>query len=532
MQLLHNPVFLLIFIVILGEALGRVRIGTFSFGSSAIIFVALLFGHFGYILPGTFQSLGLALFIYAIGLQAGPGFISSFRSYGLHLTLCALALVFTGFAAALLCSWSFGFDAGTAAGLFAGAMTSTPGLAVAVESAGGGNAPAAYGLTYTVGVVGVILFLKLLPRLLKVDIAGEEQALAEELARNYPPVTFHHIEVTNPNLFDKRVDQIFLKEVAPVTITRLLRAGAAEPILVSGDTVMREGDHLRIAGREQDLEKAELYMGRRIAAEIEFNRVFAKKSIVVSKQEAVGQTLAAMNFREVYNVQVSRITRNGIDLPAEPNYHLHLGDVLHVVGDERSLFNVTRLLGNDIKATYSINILSIFIGLLLGFLLGQLPLALPFAGRFTLGTTGGVLIAGLVLSRLYSTGPFIWEIPSTGNNFIRDLGLMLFLATVGTAAGATIIETLATQGLTLLLAGALVTMIPLILCALLGARILRIPFLRLLGVLAGGMTSTPGLAATSSLSDTPYAAGAYATVYPVALIGMIVFAKGIVLILG
>ena len=161
MELINNPIFLLLVIVILGEMLGHVRVKSFSLGSSAIIFVALTFGHFGYSLPEEFQILGLVLFIYSVGLQAGPGFLSSFKSHGLHLALGAMSVVFLGFLMTLVCSWIFSFDLGIAAGLFAGALTSTPGLAVAVEAAEQSQAPAAYGLTYCFGVVGVIVFINL-----------------------------------------------------------------------------------------------------------------------------------------------------------------------------------------------------------------------------------------------------------------------------------------------------------------------------------------------------------------------------------
>lgn len=532
MELLHTPLFLLLLIILLGEALGRLRIGSFSFGSSGIIFVALLFGHLGYTLPEEFQTLGLVLFIYSVGLQAGPGFVSSFKSHGLALTLGALTMIGTGAAAALVCSLAFGYGAGTGTGLFAGALTSTPGLAAAVEATGSAAAPAAYGVTYAFGVVGVIVFIRLLPRLLRVDLKKEEAEMDREMAESHPPVTFGHYEVTNPNLFNRRLSDIYLKNIAPVTITRLLRRGASEPVLAFGDTVLQEGDRLRIVGREEDLKKVELYIGRPIVEGIAFNRVLARKSIVVSKPDFAGQTLGTLNVAENFNVQVGRITRNGIDLPATAHLRLHLGDVLHAVGDERSLRNVTRLLGNDLKATYDVNILAIFVGLFLGFLLGKVPFHFPVAGKVTLGTTGGVLLSGLFLGRLYKTGPFIWEVPASTNSFLREMGLAFFLAAVGTSAGAVILDTLARQGLSLLLAGVVVTLSPLLAVLLLCRLALRLRFLRMLGVMAGGMTSTPGLAVAASLSAAPYAAAAYATVYPVALIAKILAIKLLAAALG
>lgn len=531
MALLHNPIFLLLLIIVLGELLGMVRLWGLSLGPSAIIFIALAFGHFGLTLPEGVQTIGLAMFIYAVGLQAGPGFLSSFRRHGLTMALAVLTMAVVGTAATYACCRLFGFDAGIGAGLLSGAMTSTPSLAAAVEVVGYGQAPAAYGVTYGFGVIGVALCIRLLPRLLRIQLRTEEHRLGEELVQVNPPITYRHLEVSNPNLFGRRVVDICLKNIAPVTITRLLRAGASEPVLVGADTELLEGDRLRVVGRAADLEKVQLLIGPPVAGEIAFDRVLAKKSIVVSKREFAGTTLGYFNFRENFNVQVARITRNGIDLPADANTRLHLGDVLHAVGDERSLRNIARILGNDLQSTYDISLLPILLGLLFGILLGQISVPLPLVGPFTLGTTGGALLAGLLLGARYQTGPLIWDVPSAGNRLIRDLGLALFLAAVGTSAGISFVATLQTHGLPLLLSGVVVTLLPVAVGAALGLWLLRIPFLRLLGVLVGGMTSASGLGAASALSSTPYAPAAYATVYPVALIGKIVAVKVLILLL-
>jgi putative transport protein len=529
--LLHNQIFLLLLIIVLGEMLGKVRVWGLSLGPSAIIFVALAFGHFGVTLPAGIQVIGLAMFIYAVGLQAGPGFVSSFRSHGLAMALTVIAMAVTGTLVTFACCKLFGFDAGTGAGLLSGAMTSTPSLAAAVEIVGHERAPAAYGVTYGFGVIGVALFIKLLPRLLRINLETEEKKLGDELSSVNPPITFRHVEVTNPNLFGKRVDAIFLKQIAAVTITRLLRRGADEPVLVGADTVLQEGDRLRVVGRNVDLDKLELFIGRPVTGEIAFDRILTKKSIVVSKRRFVGTTIGYFNFRETFNVQIARITRSGIDLVPDANTRLHLGDVLHFVGDERALRNIARMLGNDVKATYDISLLPILVGLLFGFLLGGLTLPLPLVGPLNLGTTGGTLLAGLLLGALYQTGPLIWDVPLAGNRLIRDLGLALFMAAVGTSAGTTFLPTLQERGMTLLFSGVLVTLLPVAVGAALGLWLLRVRFLRLLGVLVGGMTSASGLAAAGTLSASTYAQAAYATVYPVALIGKILAVKALLLLL-
>jgi putative transport protein len=471
------------------------------------------------------------MFIYAVGLQAGPGFISSFRSHGLAMALTVIAMAVTGTLVTFACCKFFGFDAGTGAGLLSGAMTSTPSLAAAVEIVGHERAPAAYGVTYGFGVIGVALFIKLLPRLLRINLKNEEHQLNAELSDINPPISYRHVAVTNPNLFGKRVDAIFLKQIAAVTITRLLRAGADEPILVGADTILLEGDHLRVVGRKIDLDKIELLIGQPVSGEIAFDRILTKKSIVVSKRRFVGVTLGYFNFRETFNVQIARITRSGIDLVPDVNTRLHLGDVLHTVGDERALRNISKMLGNDLKSTYDISLLPILVGLLLGFLLGRISIPLPLVGPLTLGTTGGTLLAGLLLGAAYQTGPLIWDVPQAGNRLIRDLGLALFMAAVGTSAGSSFLPTLQERGLTLLLSGVLVTLLPVMVGAGLGLWLLRVRFLRLLGVLVGGMTSASGLAAAATLTPTTYAPAAYATVYPVALIGKILAVKALLLIL-
>ena len=531
MTLLHNQIFLLLLIIILGEVIGKVRLWNLSLGPSAIIFVALAFGHFGVTLPSGVQTVGLAMFIYSVGLQAGPGFSSSFRSHGLMMALTVMVMAVTGTLVTLACCHLFGFDAGIGAGLLSGAMTSTPSLAAAVEVVGHGRAPAAYGVTYGFGVVGVAVAIKLLPKVMHINLKDEEKQLAGELALINPPITFCHLEVNNPNLFGKRVDQLFLKEIAPVTLTRLLRQGADEPVLVSADTMLQAGDRLRVVGRPGDLEKVTLLIGSQVAGEIAFDRMLTKKSIVFSKRRFVGTTLGFFNFRETFNVQVARITRSGIDLVPDTNIRLHLGDVLHVVGDEKALRNISRMLGNDLKATYEISLLPILVGLLFGLLLGRITVPLPLLGPFTLGTTGGTLLAGLLLGARYQTGPLIWDVPAAGNRLIRDLGLALFMASVGTSAGASFLATIHEHGLALIFSGVLVTLLPLALGAALGLWLFRVRFLRLLGVLVGGMTSASGLAAAENLTKTTYAPAAYATVYPVALLSKILAVKILLVLL-
>lgn len=531
MNLLSNSVSLFLIIVVLGYLIGKIRLRNFSLGSSSVLFAAIVFGHLGYTLPFDFRMLGLVLFIYAIGLQAGPGFVSSLRQNGLALSTGALIIVAIAILMALICSRLFNFNQAITAGLFAGAMTSTPGLAVASETISDGAVTAAYGLTYVFGVMAVIVFFNLLPKISRINVETEEQELEKELKARYQPILYRHLKITNANLFGKQVKNIFLEQMSGVTITRLLRKTGNRPILANGETVLKKGDRIRLVGLSDDLDKAQLYLGRESEQEIEFESSLSHRRIIVTNSAIVGKTLGSINLRAVYDVQVDRITRNGFDIPAKSGVRLNMGDVFHVVGWEESVKNVQKLLGNNIESLYTANMISILTGILAGIGVGMIPIPIPGMGSFTLGITGGVLIAGLLFGHIKKTGPMVWYVPSTTNAFIRELGLLLFLAVVGTSAGASIVSTISAFGWPLIFSGLLVTILPLAGSYFLCRRALKIKFLRILGVLAGGTTSTPGLAASTAISKTQYAATAYATVYPMAMIGMILATKILIWIL-
>lgn len=529
MTLLQNPLFLLLAVILSGYLLGRIRLWTFSLDTSGIVFSGLLFGLAGFTLPGVFQSLGLILFIYSVGQQAGPGFLHSMRREGLSLSLAALGMIAAALLTALGSQVWLGFSKEITAGLFAGALTSTPGLAVAVELARDSTAPAAYGVAYTFGVIGVVLAVKLLPRILRTNIRHEEEKLEQELSRLHPLMEFTHLRVTNPNLCSAPLSEVLPLLTDEVAITRLLRSGVHAPELVRADTVLGMGDTVRAVGTREALRRTAVIIGPEVEADMTFSSVLSKKEILLSRPEVAGKTLHSLNLEHVYGVQISRITRNGFDCPARGHTRLRQGDILHVVGQAQALENVKEFLGDDAVALFATNSAMLLAGLLCGLLLGAMPLYLPGLGIFTLGATGGVLMAGLFFGAVRQIGPVITELPSTTNSLLRDLGLSLFLATVGTAAGGSLGPTLSQYGLPLFLTGAGITLVPIaagtILC-----HVLKIPFLRMLGVLTGGMTSTPGLGAAASLSPTAYAATAYATVYPVALVGMIVSTKIIMLL--
>lgn len=531
MDLLSNPVFLLLAVILSGYLLGRIKLRGFSLGASGVVFSGLAFGLAGVSLPPVIQSLGLILFIYSVGQQAGPGFFHSMRHGGLALSFGVLGMIATGLAVTLGLGEWFGFSRDIKAGLFAGALTSTPSLAVAVEMAHESQAPAAYGVAYLFGVIGVVMIVKLMPGMLRVNIRQEEERLEQELIKLHPQVNFTHLTVNNPNICSGPLSHVLPERMAGVTITRILRKGERSPQLATAESVLSMDDLVRVVGTDDMLHQAEIIIGPRVETDLAFNSELIKKEILLSRKEVAGKTLRALNLGHVYGVQVSRITRNGLDCPAGANVRLNQGDILHVVGHPEALDNVRTLLGDDVRALFVVNAAVILFGLLCGMLLGTIPLYLPGLGTFSFGPTGGVLLAGLGFGAMRTIGPMVTELPATTAVMLRDLGLGLFLAVVGTKAGTTLLPTMAQYGASLFLAGTIITLVTALAGIPICAVILRIPFLRMTGVVAGGMTSTTGLDAASSLSPTTYAATAYATVYPAALIGKIMATK-IIMLLG
>lgn len=520
-----GPLFLLCVVIILGVVLGSVKVKGFSLESSAIIFVGMLVGHLGGVIPPLMQTMGLMLFIYSIGLQAGPGFISSFRSNGLKLSLGALVIVAIGFFATLVGALLFDYPGGIAAGVFAGSLTSSPGLAVAVEVSGPDQAPAAYGVTYVFGVIGVILFVKLTPLLLGKNIEQEESFLRETLEVSHSPMEVFHLRITNPNIQGMKVAQLNLRALAPVSITRLQRQNGEDSELVNAATELMQGDLLRVVATREDLDKVLYTIGEISEDVIPFSRALSNRRILVSKKELTGRTIGSLNLRMLHNVTISRFIRNGVEFPPTSTVKVQMGDRLTLVGSARALDKVEKTLGNDVESTYKTDAIVIVVGLALGFLIGSIPFNIPALASFSLGLAGGTLASGLILGALYNTGPLVWVIPVPSNEFIRNIGLYMFLSVVGVSAGSTIVATIEQQGVELLAFGVCVTILTLLLGCFICSRLLKIPFLQMLGVMTGGMTSTPGLAAGTPLSNTQFMAAAYATVYPVAMIAMIIFSK-------
>lgn len=515
-SLLHSGYFVLFCIVTLGILAGHIQVYGISLDVSAVIFVALIFGHYGFTVPADFQQIGLLLFIFTIGIAAGPGFFSSFQKRGFPLILTTAIVVVTGAAVTVLLAWLFRIDFKLASGLFTGALTSTPGLAAAIEAARSPLASIGYGIAYPFGVVGVILFVRLMPRLLHVDLQAAAREYAAAAFGANPEIINRNYMVENRNINGKAIGELGVRAMTEATISRVMHGDKA--VTPTPQTRLSLGDLVKAVGSESALARVELLIGPQTDREIPLAKGYDVQWILVTNKAVVNRSLASLNLLANYNATITRIRRSSIDIAPMPGSVLRFGDKLMVACDSENMHAVVKLLGNDDKRLSETDFLPIALGIVAGVLLGKVPIPLPGGVTFSLGLTGGVLAAALLLSRIGKTGPIIWSLSGTANQVLRQLGLLFFLASVGTEAGAHIAETFSSYGVGVFFIGGAITLLPMIAGIAVGYGLFRTNILTLLGALTGAMTSTPGLAALDPMTECNAPAEAYATVYPVALV--------------
>ena len=518
-DLLNSSYFALFLIVALGFMLGRIKIKGLSLDVSAVIFIALLFGHFGVVIPKELGNFGLVLFIFTIGIQAGPGFFDSFRSKGKTLILITLLIVGSAALTAVGLKYAFGIDTPSIVGLVAGALTSTPGLAVAIDSTQSPLASIAYGIAYPFGVIGVILFVKLLPRILHVDLAQEARKLEKERRGEYPELSTCIFRVTNPVIFGRSLAQINVRAMTGAVISRLKHDGQIS--IPTAQTVLHEGDYLQAVGSEEALNQLATLVGVREEGELPLQDTHEIVSLLLTNKDMINKQLGDLNLMRTFSCTVTRVRRSGIDLSPSPELALKFGDKLMVVGEKEGLKSLGRLLGNNAKKLSDTDFFPIAMGIVLGVLFGQLNISFPGGLSFSPGLTGGILIVALVLSAIGKTGPILWTMSGPANQLLRQLGLLLFLAEVGTSAGKTLVATFQESGWLMFGVGAAITLVPMLVAVIVGRLCFKISMLDLLGTITGGMTSTPGLAAADSMTDSNIPGVAYATVYPIAMVFLI-----------
>lgn len=536
-------------VIAAGVYLGKIKFGGIALGVTFVLFAGIAAGHFNFTAPPailTFvQDFGLILFVFMIGLQVGPGFFESFREGGVKLNALACSIILLNILVMFACYYIF-FDTSNPnnlpmlVGTLYGAVTNTPGLGAANEalnSVFAENPPAianGYACAYPLGVVGIIGATILIRFICKVKLHKEEEDLeSHEKANTAAKPCLMHLAVENSYLAGHTILEIhdFMKR--DFVFSRLMRNG--ELIVPKSSTVLEHGDKVFCVCAEADAEAIIAFVGPKIDVpefkEQEKTKQMVSKRILVTKSAINGKTLAKMHFSSVYGVNVTRVTRQGMDIFASSNLALQVGDRIMVVGDATSVNRVASMMGNAIKRLDTPNIATIFIGIMLGILFGSIPFAVPsIPVPLKLGIAGGPLIIAILIGRFGYKFHLVTYTTTSANLMLREVGLVLFLSSVGIKAGANFVNTVvAGDGLLYVLCGFIITVIPILIIGTIARLRYKFNYFTIMGMIAGSYTDPPALAYANSVCSKEAPAVGYSTVYPLTMFLRIFTAQIIIL---
>ena len=531
-------------VIAAGVFLGKLKIRGVSLGITFVLFAGILMGHLGFTANHKViefvRDFGLILFVFSIGLQVGPGFFASFRKGGLTLNLLAAVIVIMGALTTLLIHFLSGTPLPELVGVMSGAVTNTPGLGAAqnalaqvtagIEGAVVPDIGLGYAVAYPFGVLGIIITMVVIRKMMRIDVKQELEKLQNEL---HPADTLPeklNILVTNPSIFNKSVSEISRMLGEGVVISRVLHKGNL--LTATSETVLHEGDIMLVV-TSKGMAKEVLQLTGSIS-EMDLSTKsgdLISRRLLVTSREVTGKSLGSLRLRTRFNINITRIYRSGIEFIPSPGIELQMGDRLTVVGDEKSIAKVTAEIGNSMKRLEEPNIIPIFVGILLGVILGSIPVNLPgMAHPLKLGLAGGPLIVAILLSKYGHKFSLVSYTTASANLMLREIGIVLFLASVGIKSGENFISTLVSgDGFKWMGYGAMITLIPLLLTGFVARISLKRNFFEICGLLSGSMTDPPALAFANGIARSEAPSVAYATVYPLVMFLRIFMAQLLIL---
>lgn len=537
-----QAVVILSLITAVGLGLGKIHIFGISLGVTFVFFMGILAGHLGFSIDPQMltyaESFGLVLFVYALGLQVGPGFFSSFQRGGYQLNLLSLGVIVLGTVMAVLLSRVTTVDLPDMVGILCGATTNTPALGAAqqtLKQLGEPTSGAALScaVTYPLGVVGVILAILVVKKLF-VRPSDMEDHEHDDPNHTYI-ATF---QVHNPAIFDKSIQDIGKSGYPKFVISRVWRDGAVS--IPTSDKILKENDRLLVITTEKDVPALTILFGEQEnrdwnKEDIDWNAIDSKlisKHIVISRPEINGKKLGSLRLRNTYGINISRVLRSGVQLLATPGLVLQLGDRLTVVGEAAAIHNVEKVLGNTVKTLKDPNLASIFIGIVVGLIVGSIPIAVPgISSPVKLGLAGGPIIIGIMIG---SYGPRLHLVTYTtrsANLMLRGIGLSLYLACLGLDAGSHFFETvMRPEGALWIGLGFLITFVPVVIMALVALRLCRMDFGSTCGMLCGSMANPMALNYANDIIPNDNPAVSYATVYPLGMFTRVIIAQLILML--
>jgi putative transport protein len=531
-------------VIAVGVFLGKLKIFGVSLGIAFVLFAGIAVGHFGFTtnheVVDFIRDFGLILFVFSIGLQVGPGFFSSFKKGGLTLNLLAMIVVLLGGLTTVILHFITGTSIPMMVGVMSGAVTNTPGLGAAqqalIQVAGGSEMPQislGYAVAYPFGVLGIILTMLILSKALKIRLKDElikydqDQHPAETLPQRIS------ILVANPEVFGKSIREITGMIEHDIVISRILHKG--ELLAATSEMVVFENDFVLVVTKKGAVPDIVRQIGTLSEMDLAAKSgSLISRRVLVTNKNVFGKNLGSLRLRTRYNINITRVYRSGIELVATPELRLQMGDKLTVVGDEGSISRVTEELGNSIKRLDEPNIVPIFIGILLGVLLGSIPFRISgIVHPIKLGLAGGPLIVAILLSKYGYKFQLVSYTTPSANLMLREIGIVLFLASVGIVSGEKFISVLVSgEGFKWMGYGVIITIFPLLLTGFFARLLFKRNYLEICGLLAGSMTDPPALAFANGIAQSEAPSVAYATVYPLVMFLRIFVAQLLIILMA
>jgi putative transport protein len=537
-----HTIFLIGIVITSGVWLGKLKIGGISLGVTWVLFAGIIVSHFGMTVDPDIlhfiKEFGLILFVYSIGLQVGPSFFSSFKKDGIRLNGLATAIVFLSVGVAIFFYYTIDIPISTIVGILSGAVTNTPGLGAAQEAyAQVKGLPVdptialGYAAAYPLGVLGIIGAIVLLRYIFRIKMTDENQRI-EKINTQSTIFTLLSIQITNPAISGKTVQKIQDYLDSHFVVSRVQRAnGIIE--LCNADTVLIEEDIIFVATETTERDRVLALLGKEVEKDwYKDNGDLVSRRILVTQEGVNGKTLGSLQLRKTYGINITRINRAGVDFLATPSVSIQMGDRVMVVGREESIKNVEKVLGNSLKRLEHPNLGPIFIGIALGVLLGCVPFTFPgIPQAVKLGLAGGILIVSILIGRFGPSMHLPTYTTMSANLMLREIGITLFLGSVGLSSGEQFVETVfTTNGLMWVGIGFAITIVPLLIVGSFARGILKMDYFEIMGLIAGSTTDPPALAYANATSNNDRSAIAYSTVYPLTMFLRVLTAQFLILI--
>lgn len=529
--------------VVFGILFGHLKFGHIKFGIAGVLFFGILFGHIGFptdesqtTILNFVRDFGLILFVYSIGIETGPRFLSSFRKDGLKLNLIAVGGILMGLLVTILISYNTNINPDILTGVMCGAVTNTPGLGAATEIIKDQGLPtdmlgAGYAIAYPFGVIGLLLIIVLIRLLFRINIKEEEKSYLESIGTTDSKLESVEITVMNPNIFGKDIAYIKNAVDAELAVSRIYRNG--NYLLATGDIKIQEGDVIYGVSEQKSLENLRIKLGEvTIRERRNISGSMDLINVLVTNRKMAGKTIKQIGIFRRYEASITRIYRSGMEILPTSHTTLELGDTVKIIGETKVLEDVKNELGNSIRELSIPNIVPMFIGIFLGIIVGSIPIAIPgMPVPAKLGIAGGPLLIALILGHKGRIGKLNFYMTYGANLMLREFGIVLFLSAVGLLAGGNFVHTLVDGGgWVWMIYGAMITFIPMFIVAL-TAYFMKVNYLKICGLIAGASTDPPILEFANSLAPTPAQSSAYATVYPLSMFLRIVVAQVLVFII-